>query len=244
MKKLKLTFLLAMNLYPKLIVTVLIKGLTQALFLQRAKALHKGVADHIAYVPGILPIPADFLLEVNKLEGFVNNADSLLAQMKANTENIKKQEKVVADTLTDKWAKTIETATGMTADKVKEMGFGVKNVDDQQAEPKASVTNSHPMVSEIEYGYLTHTFHIRNSMTGKYALPDDAYYIEVYEQIGGDEPTDWRKMIPVGRVVRGKYTNHFDPSQKGSVVWYIFVYVPKKAGIEIENTGSVKYNIV
>ena len=109
---------------------------------------------------------------------------------------------------------------------------------------KVTCSNSHPIVSDFEYGYLTHTFHIRNNVTGKYGLPDDAYYIEVFEQIGGDEPKDYHKMTSVGRVVRGKFTNHFDPTQQGSFVWYMFVYVPKNAETEIELTPAIKYSIV
>jgi hypothetical protein len=68
--------------------------------------------------------------------------------------------------------------------------------------------------------------------------------VDIYEFVGKDDPKDIRKMTYMGSPSRGKFTNHFTVDQLGETVWYMIVYVPKKAGATPELTGSVRVTIV
>ena len=237
--------LMAVNLNPKTIVTVLFKGLTFAEFLVKVKAMAQTLVTNSGLFPTLNPAPSSFQTEVNNLDTMETKEKNLIQQLKANTEAKKKQKKKVND-IAVAYATQIQNTTGVTVENIKKVGFGVKGVDDLQAPDEVLVSNSKPTIEEIDQNrHQEHTLTIHNDVTGKIGLPADAKHVDVYEFFGGAQPpTDIKKMTYLGTASRGKFTNHFLPDQVGQVVWYIVVYVPKKKGAVAEISKAVSATVL
>ena len=237
--------LMAVNLNPKTIVTVLFKGLTFAEFLVKVKSMAQALVTYTGLFPTLNPTPANFQTEVNTLDTLETKEKNLVQQLKANTEAKNKQKKKVNDIAVN-YASQIQNTTGVTVENIKKVGFGVKGVDDQQAPDEVKVANSKPTIEEIDQNRkLEHTLTIHNDITGKIGLPNDAKHADVYEFFGGAQPpVDIKKMTYLGAATRGKYTNHFLPDQVGQLVWYIVVYVPKKKGGVPEISNAVSATVL
>ena len=242
MKKIA-AFLLAINLDPKMIVTALL-NLAFGDFLARVKSISAALKTNEALFPGIGLLPDNLVTEVGKLDALETKEDNLVQELKANTEAKEQQKQVVNDMIVDQVCTKVQNTPGVTVENIKLVGLGIKGVDDQQSEPAATATNSHPVFGDIEYAPLTHTFNARNSVTGKFGLPAGVLYTEVREQIGGDQPTDYKKMDVVGRMIRGKFSNHFNAADKGKDVYYFLIYVPKNPGDSPELGGITKRTII
>ena len=247
MKKVKLflmPILMALNVNPKIIVTALFKGLTFARFLIKVNSMSKALINNSALYPSLDPPPADFATEVGKLDALEIKEKNILQQLKANTEAKLQQKKVVNDIVVDKYCNQIQNTPGVTVENIKKVGFGVKNYDDQQSEPVASVTNSKPTIEEIDANHhLQQTLIIHNSVSGLIAIPHDAKRLDVYLSFGAEMPTDVKKMTYGGSATKGKFTYHFNPEDLGKDVWYICVYVPRKKGVMGELSGAVKKTV-
>ena len=247
MKKIKsflMTIIMAINPNPKIIVTALFRGLTFLGFLNKVKAMSTSLNANSTLFPGLDPPPADFKTEVDTLDGLETKEKNLLQQLKSNTEAKLAQKKVVNDIVVDKYCHQVQGIAGITIKTIKLGGFGVKNYDDQKADPVASVTNSHPSIEEIDANHhLQHTLIIHNSVSGLLAIPYDAKRLDVYMFFGDTAPTDLKTMMYAGSATKGKFTYHFDAADLGKNVWYICVYVPKKKGAMGELSGSLKKQV-
>jgi len=68
--------------------------------------------------------------------------------------------------------------------------------------------------------------------------------MDLYAITGTDEPKDVKKMTYLGSPFKGKFVNTFTADQVGSTVWYIVIYVTKKAGVEIIETKAVSATVI
>jgi len=238
MKKVKLIllpFLMTINLNPKMLVTVLFKGLSFPKFLIKVKAMSAALNTHTALFPDLDPTPADFKIEVDKLDDLETKEKNLIQNLKANTQAKLAQKKVVTDIATDRYANQIQNTANVTVENVKQVGFGIKGVDDLQSDDIATVLNSIGEIDEIDTNnHLELTLHIRNNKTGLLALPDDAKRMDVYLSYGSDKPTDISKMQYAGSAVRGKITVHFLQENYKQDIWFIVLYVPKQKGVQVK----------
>ena len=229
----------------KVIVTALLAGLPEAEQRARLKKLIKAMIDFPTYVAGLAPT-AD---EVNDkdviLDGYFAKRESLNAQQKSNTEDIITLMTEMCDDVTYKWCPQTQAATGITVAKIKELGLGIKGEDNLESESAVSVTNSKPIFSDVDMNrHLEHTLTIRNSMTGKIGIPDDAKRVDIYILMGNTAPVDLSNMKYLGSSSRGKFTSHFAASELGQTVWYIAVYVPKKKGTSVELSDVKKSSVI
>jgi len=236
MKKIKqilLPIVMTINLNPKMIVTVLFRGLSFPKFLVKVKAMSAALITHTALFPDLDPTPPDFKIEVDKLDALQTKEENLIEELKSNTEAKLKQKKVVKNIATDKYANQIQNTPNVTVENIKLVGFGIKGVDDLQSDDAATVLNSNGEIDEIDANnHLELTLHIRNSKTGLLAIPSDAKRMDVYISFGSDKPTDVKKMQFAGSAVRGKFTYHFLPDNYKQDVWFIVLYVPRKKGVQ------------
>jgi len=244
MKKINL-FILTINLYPKLIVTALVKGLSRAKFLLKVRSISQNLHDHSALVPSLDPNEGDFKLEVDALQTLMVAGDSLVAALKANTAATSKQRDKITGIMTDKYCNQIQNTPNITLENVKALGFGVKGVDDQQADDIALVSNSHPTIEELDNTrYLEIMLTIHNSKSGKIGLPEDGKRCDIFMKVGGDKPLDLKGMTYVGSSTRGHFHVHFTSDQLDQDVWFIAVYVAKASSDgEPELSPAVKGKI-
>ena len=214
----------------KLIVTVNLKGLSGPKFQSKVTAMATAAHNNPNVVPGLTPTPDDVLTMIGDRENLVLQREALRKSLKSVTEKIHKADTAIKDVITSKWANTVQNTIGTDVGKAKLLGFGIKGVDNGHSDDLVGkASESFPHFSEIEIsGSLRHILHIRNNITGKAKLPPDAKHINIYQQIGGDEPTDISQMKYIGIATSGKYVADFKPEDKGKTVYYIAVYIDKK----------------
>lgn len=229
----------------KLIVTALLAGLPEGDQRNRLKKLIKAMLDFPTYVAGLSPT-ADAVNDKDViLDGLFAKRESLNAEQKSNTEDIITLMTEMCDDVTYHWGPQTQIAPGITVAKIKELGFGIKGEDNLESESAVSVTNSKPIFSDVDLNrHLEHTLTLRCSMTGKIGIPDDAKRVDIYILMGNTAPIDLSNMHYLGSCVRGKFTSHFAATELGQTVWYIAVYVPKKAGTSVELSDVQKSEVV
>ena len=219
-----------MSLEKKFILTALLMGLKFSDFRKRIIAILKGQED--APITGLTPTPASLQTDMDELDEIFANGEALKLQQIANTEAYNAKIKKIRNVVTDKWMPTVQTACAGDVAKAKGWGFGVKGEYDGHSESPVSVTNSYPVVVDIEYNiHLQHTIHVINNTTEDVNIPKDAESLQLYETFEEANASDIKKMIHLGRVKHGKYINHFHNEEIGKDVWYVLVYVSKDESI-------------
>lgn len=229
----------------KFILTANIANLAEKPFVDKTKGIVKSHIINSALVPGLTPNGTTTLAKITGLETLYDTRKYLRQQMKQNTKDIHNAETDINDTLLG-WMPQVLTAIGRDEAKAKLLGWGIKWVDDGQAEePVASVTNSKPLISVIDKEVsLQHTIHIINSVSGSWGIPKDAHHTDVYIWIGDDAPPmDLTKLTFLGQAVKGKFVNQFSFQQLGIKVWYVAVYRSKKSLKANELSGAVKATV-
>jgi hypothetical protein len=233
------------KLKKKLVVTSLQYGLSESDLITDSNEKTKAMAEYPAIVTTPDPTPAVMLTKIDNVQTNVLKRDLLLQEVKDVTVQINTGLDEIKSIFVDKWAKQIQDAVGEDTGKVKLLKFGIKGIDDGHATPAITVFNSHPVIHSINNStHLQHLLDIVNSETKKTPLPFGAKHLDVYAFIGDEEPTDIKKMQYLGVAKKGKYTNHLDAAQIGESVWYIAVYIDKKALEPQQLSAALKSTIV
>jgi len=232
-----------MSLEKKLILTALLVGLKYSNFRKRIIAILKGQED--APIAGLTPTPASVQTDLDDLDDIVANGEALKLQQIANTEAYNAKTKKIRNEITDEWMPKVQTACAGDVEKAKGWGFGVKDVYNGHSQSPVSVTNSYPLVTDIDYNnHLQQTIYLVNNTTEDVNIPDDAESLQAYETFDQANTTDVKKMMHLGRVKHGKITNHFHSEELGKEVWYVFVYVPKDENVSPILSTPVKATII
>ena len=139
----------------------------------------------------------------------------------------------IKDTFTG-YAPQVQAFINGNSETAKLLGYGEKGIDDGHSDVTVdSITNSRPTIEDVySIAYLTQAVIVKNNQSGSTAKPNDVDRIEIYELMAEAMPTviDLKKWTYLGIAKRGKFLNHFLPSEYNLTVFYIAVYVPKKAG--------------
>ena len=199
-------------------------------FAKKARGYVTAMTSHPTYVPDIKPTVEEAEIEVAKLETLHTTKGEIAKAGKANTADIKAQEKVVKKIITYEWMSQAQEALNGDESKAKELGYGIKGVDNGTSAPTiGKAKSSHAIVTKIETEVsLQHTVHTVNNETLSQELPDGVETLNIYEQIGGVSPISTDGMDFLGIVKNGRYINSFAVADKGKVVYYIFCYTEKK----------------
>lgn len=125
----------------------------------------------------------------------------------------------------------MQNAVGNDLAKVKQLRFGAKdefNGYSNDIVGKASHTS--PLIIDIDFSHsMQHRLRIVNNHTGRPKMPQDARQIDIYVQIGDDEPVDIKKMTYCGYAKNSKMVVYFRSEDTDKMVNYIAVYVNKKS---------------
>ena len=186
--------------------------------------------DHSDAVPGLTPEPDDVLAMIKDREYLISERNALRDKLKTITEKIHQADSEIKDVITDQWAKQVQNSI-ITDDygKALLLGFGIKGVDNgHSSNIVGKAKTSFPFIRVEIGGSLHHILHFRNNESKKKKLPPDAKHINIYQQIGGTEPTDISQMIFLGSTTTAKYVNHFKSEDRGKTVFYIAVYIDRK----------------
>jgi len=206
--------------------------LTKGLFVTKARGYVTAMKSHTDYIPDIKPTVEEADVEVAKLENLQKAKGEIAKAGKANTADIKAQEKVVKKIITYEWMSQAQEALDGDESKAKDLGYGIKGVDNGTSAPTiGKAKSSHAIVSTIDTEVsLQHTVHVVNNETLSTVLPDGIENLNIYEQIGGVAPVSTDGMDLLGIVKNGRYINSFEVADIGKTVYYILCYTDKKTG--------------
>jgi hypothetical protein len=233
------------KLNKKLIVTSNQFGLSESDKIQDSKDKADAMEEFPTIVPGINPTPASVKSTLSGIDTNVSKRKLLLEEAQGITGLINADLEKVSNIFVDKWCKQIQDASGIDANKVKQLKFGVKGIYDGQSAPVVTVENSHPQLNDlVEVSHLKHTVKMVNSTTKEVAAPDDAEGTDLYMVFGETPPADYHDWKYLGRVKSGKYIVNFTDADVGKTVWYFAIYVPKKANAIPETAGKVRSQVV
>ena len=212
------------------ILTSNISKLSKGLFATTARGFVTAFTTLSTYVPNLTPTVADADIEVSKLEALHVEKGEIKKAGKANTANIKKQEKVIKKIITYEWMSQTQDAIDGDESKAKDLGYGIKGVDNGTSTSTiGKAAKSHAIASTIETDVSSqHTVNVVNNETLSTVIPDGIECLNIYEQIGGISPVSTDSMELLGIVKNGKYINSFQVADKGKTVYYVFCYVEKK----------------
>ncbi len=230
------------KLIKKLIVTVNLDGLTETERIKKMTDMAIAAQNNPTVVPGLSPTPAQVITRIQAETSLMVQRDTMRASQKQLTAQIYQADFDLKNIFTDQWAPLVQQTIGNDVSKAKLLGFGIKGMDDGSVDEEVALaSNSHPIISHIDVNvHLQQTLHIKNSQSGSIKLPSDAKQIYIYEQIGGEAPTDIKQMVHAGIVNRGRFINHFDVADLGKTVYYIAVYIDRKTLKPLEQSPIEK----
>ena len=215
-------------------------------FSKKARGYVTAMTSHPTYVPDLKPTVAEADIEVAKLETLHTKKGEIAKAGKANTADIKAQEKKVKKIITYEWMSQAQEALNGDESKAKELGYGVKGLDNGTSTPTiGKAKSSHAIVTKIETEVgLQHTVHLVNNETMSTILPDGVETLNFYEQIGGVSPISTDSMELLGIVKNGRYINSFQVADIGKTAFYIFCYTAKKTEkvLQMSPVFSAKIN--
>jgi hypothetical protein len=232
---------MAQKLVKKVIVTSNLKGKTETDLLKAVNDRIQAALNNTSIVPALNPTPAQMQTKTQNYATLLVTRDTLRAQQKQNTALILQAEADILNNINSQWVPYIQQQIAGDISKAKLLGFGVKGIDNGQADELVEkAAETHPIISRTDVNvHLQHALYITNSRSGKNKLPADAKHIEIYEQIGGTAPTSIKTMVHAGIAKKGKFINHFDDADLGKTVYYIAVYIDKKTLQPLEQSPVV-----
>ncbi len=214
------------------ILTSNIGKLTKRAFATKARGYVTAMGSHPTYVLNLTPTVADADIEVAKLEKLYDTKGEIAKAGKANTADIKAQEKVIKKIITYQWMSQAQEALDGDESKAKDLGYGIRGVDNGTSAPTiGKAKSSHAIVTKIETEVsLQHTVYAVNNETLSSVVPDGIGSLNVYEQIGGVSPVSTDSMDMLGVIKNGKFINSFVVEDIGKIAYYILCYTEKKTG--------------
>jgi hypothetical protein len=226
------------KLEKKLVLTLNYYGLTVGEKIEKETDIANAHQSNPSEVPGLTPAPSAVLNLIDDLNQKITLRDTLKAQVKALTGEIRNDNEDILNILMDQWRPQTQTAIGNDMAKAKLLGWGIKGIDSGHtaiAVQAAKAESSTPYISRIDINVREqHTVHIINNITGKRKIPAGVLCTDVYCYIGeaGLSFTDLSQMITaggtyLGQARWGKFANTI-PGKKGKTAYYIAVYVNKK----------------
>jgi len=218
------------KLVKKVIVTSNLKGLSETELVKAVNDKIQAALNNTSIVPALNPTPAQMQTKTQSLSALLVTRDTLKAQQKQNTALILQATSDILNNINSQWIPYIQQQIAGDISKAKLLGFGVKGIDNGQADVVAEkAADTHPVIARMDVNaHLQQTLHIINSRSGKNKLPPDAAQIEIYQQIGGTAPTGIKTMTHAGIAKKGKFITHFDVADLGKTVYYVAVYIDKK----------------
>ena len=171
----------------------------------------------------------------------------LKEELEVLTEQIHNKSESIKDIFISKYAPQVQAFINGNTETAKLLGYGEKGVDDGHSDVTVdSITNSRPTIEDVyTTAYLTQAIVVKNNQSGSIAKPHDVDRIEIYELMADAMPTviDLKKWTYLGIAKRGKFLNHFSPLEYNQTVFYIAVYVPKKAGESVVISTGFKSTV-
>jgi len=226
----------------KVQITANFYGKTEIQKLNKAEGIAQAHKDQDI---GVVPAPPDVLSEIAEARIIIDKRAAAELQVKSYTGLLNTAINKITDEITNKWCPQDETIVGKNLDQIKSLGLGAKGFFKDSSDPLVNVSESFPEIINIAQNHLQHTLEFLNNITKKFKLPKGAKRMDLFATIGGDEPKDIKKMTYLGSPVRGKYINtSFTADQVGLTVWYIVVYVAKKAGTTVIMTKAVSATVI
>jgi hypothetical protein len=214
----------------KLIIVLNFYGLSLILKLKKMSAIVNAHIGNPLLVPGLTPDPADVDHDIQDVQSLTVTRTELIEKLRANHKEINDKVAKLENTFVSQYAAQTQSAPGMTAAKVKLLGYDIKG--EKEMKPPSSEDN--PIIIQIVTTvHGEHTIQVRNNLTQKIALPDGILRIDIYGVSGGDAaPKDLTDLISkgggyLGQVTRGKYVHKYGNEKLGSNEYYIPVYIDK-----------------
>ena len=222
------------KLIKKLILTVNFAWLTESDLLKKFKSMWSAHNSNSDLLPTTLSPPLDETkADISDLDSLQTQRDNAISLEKSLTEKIHIKMEKIKDTFTG-YAPQVQAFINGNSETAKLLGYGEKGIDDGHSDVTVdSITNSRPTIEDVySIAYLTQAVIVKNNQSGSTAKPNDVDRIEIYELMAEAMPTviDLKKWTYLGIAKRGKFLNHFLPLEYNLTVFYIAVYVPKKAG--------------
>jgi len=236
---------MAKKLVKKQIVTANLTHLPENDKLVTIGDIAQALINNPTYVSGLTPTAASVQSSVTTAQTLITKRDNAKKLAEQYTQQVNDAISALETIVVSQWANQVQNATGMTADRIKTLNFGIKgivtgHVSTTVATEKVILLESTPMISKIDRNTTgQHTLEVKDSISKKRKLPAGIKRIDLYGQTDGTQPTSLADLMAngggyIGTFKRHKFVNVFpaaiitgSTSKKGKPEFYIAVYIDK-----------------